>query len=256
MKILLSIISFFFLTSVFSFFPQKELVPPGTVKVVDNFYFDEREVSNLNWREYLAWTKINADNRSYQKAKLDTTVWYSDASYTKPMAENYHRHVSFNNYPVVGVSFQQATDFCKWRTKVVLDNLKKKYEKEEWAHLAQLEYRLPTKTEWNMVARLDDVKIRSLKQKLKKQKVANLHFFNFENEDDSGLFTAPTDAYFQGKLGIYNMFGNVAEMVQEAQTAMGGGFIHTEEQAFSSEGLAYDTAANWLGFRCVCEIKN
>ncbi len=32
------------------------------------------------------------------------------------MVEYYFRHPGFNNYPVVGVSWRQAYDFCLWRS--------------------------------------------------------------------------------------------------------------------------------------------
>ena len=42
----------------------------------------------------------------------DTLVWRSELSYNEPLVEFYFRHPGFNNYPVVGVSWRQANDFC------------------------------------------------------------------------------------------------------------------------------------------------
>jgi hypothetical protein len=57
---------------------------------------------------------------SYQKdldaAMPDTLVWRSELAYNEPLVEYYLRHPSFNNYPVVGVSWKQAYDFCLWRS--------------------------------------------------------------------------------------------------------------------------------------------
>ncbi len=46
----------------------------------------------------------------------DTLVWRSELSYNEPMVEYYFRHPGFNDYPVVGVTWRQAHDFCLWRS--------------------------------------------------------------------------------------------------------------------------------------------
>jgi formylglycine-generating enzyme len=43
-------------------------------------------------------------------------VWRSELSYNEPYVEYYFRHPAYNYYPVVGVSWKQAKDFCVWRT--------------------------------------------------------------------------------------------------------------------------------------------
>jgi gliding motility-associated lipoprotein GldJ len=37
-------------------------------------------------------------------------------AYNEPYVEYYFRHPAYNNYPVVGVSWVQASDYCVWRT--------------------------------------------------------------------------------------------------------------------------------------------
>jgi sulfatase modifying factor 1 len=46
----------------------------------------------------------------------DTLVWRDELAYNEPYVEYYYRHPSFDNYPVVGVSWLQANDFAKWRS--------------------------------------------------------------------------------------------------------------------------------------------
>jgi len=95
---------------------------------VPSFYIDRTEVANVHYREYLHWlSKVfdasdPANAQILEKALPDTLVWRSELSYNEPMVEYYFRHPGFNDYPVVGVSWQQAHDFCLWRSDRVNEN--------------------------------------------------------------------------------------------------------------------------------------
>ncbi len=84
-----------------------------------SFYMDETEVANVHYKEYLYWLKrvFGQDYPEVVKAALpDTMVWRDELAYNDPYVEYYLRHPSYNYYPVVGVNWLQANDFCKWRT--------------------------------------------------------------------------------------------------------------------------------------------
>ena len=85
---------------------------------VSSFYMDETEVSNINYREYVFW--LGRVFKSYpdvaRKALPDTLVWREELAYNEPFVETYFRFPSYDEYPVVGVSWLQAKDYCKWRT--------------------------------------------------------------------------------------------------------------------------------------------
>jgi gliding motility-associated lipoprotein GldJ len=85
---------------------------------VESFYMDETEVPNVVYKEYLYWLRrvYVSYPEVYRKALPDTLVWRSKLAYNEPLVENYLRHPSYNDYPVVGVSWLQATDFCLWRS--------------------------------------------------------------------------------------------------------------------------------------------
>ena len=86
---------------------------------VPSFYMDQTEVSNLAYLEYLYWL-----NRVFgqdfpavvRNARPDTLVWREKLAYNEPLVENYLRHPAYHDYPVVGVTWVQANDFCLWRT--------------------------------------------------------------------------------------------------------------------------------------------
>ncbi|MFZ8836878.1 MAG: SUMF1/EgtB/PvdO family nonheme iron enzyme [Flavobacteriales bacterium] len=86
---------------------------------VDHFYMDETEVSNKFWLEYLHWLGM-VFGEEYpeivERALPDTLVWREKLAYNEPYVEYYLRHPAYREYPVVGVSWKQANEFCKWRT--------------------------------------------------------------------------------------------------------------------------------------------
>ncbi|MEO0312545.1 MAG: hypothetical protein RIQ89_2202 [Bacteroidota bacterium] len=86
---------------------------------VSSFYMDETEVANIHYLEYLYWISrvFGADYPEvYKKALPDTLVWRDKVGYNEELIELYLRHPAYQQYPVVGVNWLQANDFCKWRT--------------------------------------------------------------------------------------------------------------------------------------------
>ncbi len=85
---------------------------------VPSFFIDETEVANVHYREYLYWVEntFNGDSTIMKKCLPDSLVWREELAYNEPYVEYYFRYPSYNFYPVVGVTWQQAHDFCVWRT--------------------------------------------------------------------------------------------------------------------------------------------
>lgn len=89
---------------------------------VQSFYMDETEVTNIMYLEYLDWIKrvFPPSNENYKNIYIgalpDTLVWRSPLGFNENMTNNYLRHPSYAEYPVVGVNWIQATEFAKWRT--------------------------------------------------------------------------------------------------------------------------------------------
>ncbi len=91
---------------------------PRTV-TVSSFYMDEAEVANVHYREYLYWLSRTYSNdypEIFQKALPDTQCWRKALQYNEPQVEHYLRNAAYSFYPVVGVSWEQATEYCKWRS--------------------------------------------------------------------------------------------------------------------------------------------
>lgn len=86
---------------------------------VSSFYMDQAEVANVDYREYLYWLdRVFGLNypEVIRQALPDTLVWRKRLGYNEPYVDYYFRHPSYNFYPVVGVTWEQANQYCSWRT--------------------------------------------------------------------------------------------------------------------------------------------
>jgi gliding motility-associated lipoprotein GldJ len=93
---------------------------------IPSFYMDETEVANVDYTEYLYWLNRvfgTSYPEVYRKALPDTLVWREKLGYNEPLVETYLRHPAYRDYPVVGVTWTQASDYCLWRTDRVNEML-------------------------------------------------------------------------------------------------------------------------------------
>ena len=95
---------------------------------IRSFFMDEAEVTNSEYFLYVQYTKDvfppseEKYKHIYNSVLPDTLVWRKSLGNTDILSDNYLRHPAYANYPVVGVSWLQANEYCKWRTNAV--NLK------------------------------------------------------------------------------------------------------------------------------------
>ncbi|MCL7763368.1 gliding motility lipoprotein GldJ [Polaribacter sp. Z014] len=100
---------------------------------IRSFYMDETEVTNSEYFLYIQNIKDvfppseEKYKHIYNSVLPDTLVWRKSLGNTDILSENYLRHPAYSDYPVVGVSWLQANQYCKWRTNAV--NLKKLIDK-------------------------------------------------------------------------------------------------------------------------------
>ncbi|MEG1497834.1 MAG: SUMF1/EgtB/PvdO family nonheme iron enzyme [Bacteroidales bacterium] len=93
---------------------------------VSSFYMDEVETSNADYNEYLYWLQrvYGAEYPEVvRKAKPDYVAWNSKLSFRDAISDNYFSSPGFDNYPVVGVNWDQANDYCSWRTDRVNEKI-------------------------------------------------------------------------------------------------------------------------------------
>ena len=150
----------------------------------------------------------------------DTTCWVNDF----PNADNemylryYFSNPAYNDYPVVGVTWEQANAYCAWRTEYLLKGL------GPAARYVQ-RYRLPTEAEWEYAARgkdqnefpWDNEAVASGKGCF----YANFKPDNGNYTKDGNLITSRVGIYSANSNGLYDMAGNVAEWTSTIYTEAG-----------------------------------
>lgn len=150
----------------------------------------------------------------------DTTCWVNDF----PNADNemylryYFSNPAYNDYPVVGVTWEQANAYCAWRTEYLLKGL------GPAARYVQ-RYRLPTEAEWEYAARGRDQN--EFPWENKDVASGNGCFYaNFKPDKgnytkDGNLITSRVGIYSSNTNGLYDMAGNVAEWTSTIYTEAG-----------------------------------
>ncbi len=217
---------------------------------VASFFMDETEIANIHWLEYMFYVKKDSSEEFYQTVIPDTLVWRNRLAYNDPYVDHYLRYPGFRYFPVVGVSWLQANDFCVWRTLVV----NKKLAEEAGVEVPEggngripLEsgvvlpnYRLPSEAEWEYAAQalignqwLDENQTHkrlypwdghALRNPYGKQMGTFLANFKRGRGDYAGIAGKLNDGamitdyiynYPPNDFGLYNMAGNVNEWVYD-----------------------------------------
>ena len=150
----------------------------------------------------------------------DTTCWVNDFpnADNEVYMRNYFSNPAYNDYPVVGVTWEQANAFCAWRTEYLLKGL------GPAARYVQ-RYRLPTEAEWEYAARGKD----GNEFPWESEEVATgkgCFFANFKPDDgnytkDGNLITSKVGIYSANSNGLFDMAGNVAEWTSTIFTEAG-----------------------------------
>lgn len=149
----------------------------------------------------------------------DTTAWVNDFenAYNEPYVRMYFSHGGYNEYPVVGVSWEQANAFANWRT----DYLKRSLGKEG---IYIEPYRLPTEAEWEYAARAGvDENMYPWDGDLTMSDDKGCFYANFKPMEgnyvkDGQLISSRVGTYAPNDFGLYDMAGNVSEWTSTAFT--------------------------------------
>lgn len=159
----------------------------------------------------------------------DTTVWIKDFaySYNEPMHNDYFWHQAYGEYPVVGVSWNQAKAFCAWRTMYKNSFVKKQKGRDQVNS-----FRLPTEAEWEYAARggIESGTYPWGGPYAKNDRGCFLANFKPNRGDyaaDGALYTVEARSYEPNDFNLYNMAGNVSEWTESSYDATAYEFVST-----------------------------
>jgi formylglycine-generating enzyme len=210
------------------------------------FYIDKFEVSNADYKKFLAWIKKNSDKsvrhpdqpadkdhtprhwKKFRPALLKETgiaklQEFDDDTFTK------------DNHPVVGIDWYDAYAYAKWVKK-----------------------RLPTEAEWEKAAKGTEDNIWPWGKEWKFA-LCNSGGYEWKGERDGYIYSAPVDAYPEGQspYGVYNMAGNVWEWTaddfdSDKKVIKGGGSDSYPSTVMPAVRKGYEVEYRYftLGFRC------
>lgn len=207
---------------------------------ISAYFMDEYEITNNQYRQFVYGPGANETGAVQENGALDTidprladiivpdtTVWVRDFvyAYNEPLLENYFWHPAFDFYPVVGVNWYAAQEFCKWRT-AHLNNFR---EEKELAPMPR--FRLPTEAEWEYGARGGyEHKVYPWEGPyLRNSKGCFLANFKPGRGDyiaDNFEYTAPVGSYFPNDYGLFDMPGNAAEWCEDDYEESGYAYAH------------------------------
>ncbi len=225
----------------------------------------------------------------------DSLVWMRDFSYSynEPFTRLYFSHPSYNDYPVVGVTWKQAVAFCHWRTNNSNFYLGKGGKRDEKVDGI---YRLPTEAEWEYAAR-GNSKTNAMYpwgspytrtkegRLLANFKPGRGDYFGSDAKNDN-IYTSKVQSFPENGYKLYDMAGNVAEWTSSVYYEGGYNFMgdfspdlqyNAKEEDPNSmkrkvvrggswKDIAYniqvstrnyeyqDTAKSYIGFRCVLSM--
>ncbi|MBD2766847.1 SUMF1/EgtB/PvdO family nonheme iron enzyme [Hymenobacter sp. BT664] len=253
---------------------------PGSILLTkDGWAIDEAEVPNIEWKRYQQ--RLAAAGGNVAATQLDPSAL--------PVPD-YFSNVFYDYYPVVGVSYEQVVAFCKWRGKIIsyMINRDKKLGSADSlaASYIVVESRLPTEAEWEQAALVKRglpygskyisapiqinpeaasyFKQRSGTEAEASQIRADIKAYNDSqpsrsfinyNQAEPYFLRLPTPAYVYGgptnDYGLYNLLGNVAEMIQERGITKGGSYRDPLTACTVISRNPYSGPSPTVGFRCV-----
>ncbi|MGV3611633.1 MAG: formylglycine-generating enzyme family protein [Fluviicola sp.] len=254
----------------YSYIPTGYTLVDGKVDSCQGFFMMKEEVSNFSYKEYLSDLKKNNKLEEYKLALPDTAKWHNEYAFTDKYVDYYFNHPAYRDYPVVNVTKQQAQKYCEWLTGVWRKNTGNE----------SIVFRLPTRVEFLKAANGTSPErpyAWSSPYLLKSDGQTQCNFLAIGagaiSRDSTGKFvvqdieydyidisgssldgadlTAPVRSFWPNEYGIYNLNGNVAEMISDGNLAVGGDWNSPGYDIRNQSTKKFTEANPMVGFRPV-----
>lgn len=226
----------------YAFVPSGSYEHDGKKTSVQAFHMQNKEVSNVEYRTFLFDLLIQGRKDDFLIAKPDQTLWTkSGIASLKEMQDKYFSNIEFNDYPVNNISRAGAELYCRWLTIEVRKSGNKDCELIN-------DVRIPQRAEWEYASTGD--KPNAIYPWTTKKVVNEDGCFlaNFDVQQYSGnldsvhcdipgdttvisdgaLMTARVGTYNPNWFGMWNMSGNVAEMVYGGSKIENNKIVHLD----------------------------
>lgn len=269
----------------------KNEIYASEVELSNREYWNYMEYLRTNGYDEL-YEKGRADLSGYDdltKAML-SNYHYSPENVQALKAKR--RGGDYQDYPALDLTHEVAKAYCEWLTVQYNSQEKRKFKKvqfrlptkEEWT-MAALGYK--DFTSWNLAENTVNAKEHEGKADYQTHDLSQnqihypwgLNAWNLRNSitNDKDCFLAnikaganivcaagikgdgftmasPVSTYFANQMGLYDVVGNIAEMVDQEGIAMGGSWNHEAELSNISSEYRYDKSDISVGFRLFMEV--
>lgn len=205
----------------YSYIPAGSFDYNGQIVSVQSFFMQQTEVTNLEYRTFLFDLLIQERKDEFLAAQPDQTQWSTLTKEKNAYEDYYFSHPAYDNYPVVNISRKGAEMYCVWLTKETNATLKEDEKIND--------VRIPTRIEWVKAASNEGKQLPYSWDAQLTRNNEGVYFANYKMSAEEFVkidttlnpntkdLTAPTRSYFPNNLGLYNMCGNVAEMVNNSK---------------------------------------
>lgn len=201
---------------------NKQKASEKSNRVIYDYKDSDNDGEYFSYRDYVKDSKEYSDRSSFFEGGTiniypDTLAWVHNFtySYNDPMHDKYFWHPAYDDYPVVGVNWNQAVAFCNWRTKYRNDFL---YASGDYP---EQDFRLPTESEWEYAARGGQNNMTYPWGGPYALNSSGCYLGNFKPQRgnlvaDGGFYPVKVTAYAPNGFNLYNMAGNVSEWTSTA----------------------------------------
>ena len=264
-----------------SFTTEFAYVPEGSISVetveqeINAFFALKTEVSNIQYRQFLA-AMDTADDNTQKAVAIYKDNWIKGRWNNEPFVEYYSTHPAYDNYPVVNITHEAAQIYCEWLTA--------RYKTQDLGlpENMQLTFRLPNRAEWMHAASGGNHGPYAwggpYLHNTKGEELANFLSYGPENisfDPESETYkvvplpismgvagainrsadiTAPVRTHAPNGFELYNMNGNVAEMLAKPGVAAGGSWASTGYDIRNESLMTFDGSSPVVGFRPIAVL--
>lgn len=254
----------------YPFIPSGQVLMHGDTVSVQSFIMSSGEITNFNYKEFLSHLKSSGQEELYRTCLPDTTQWKKMYTQLGPMEAHYFSHVAYRDFPVVNITKENAEAYCKWLSTQFISRLPEGQS---------IEFRLPTKAEWLRAACGDQLDAPySWKGPFLRNSQGN-YLANFTKVSETSIsrdengnmqfekeypfaalktgqmdLIAKTKSYCPNEFDLYNMNGNVAELLADTDEVIGGSWYDTGYDIRNQSVKNYTGASPKVGFRVVATI--